>query len=58
MRDDPGTDGDGVEDGETAPVKGTSTALIAIIAILACVLFLVLVVGTIMYRRRGSNGSY
>ena len=56
MRDDPGTDG--AEDGETAPVKGTSTALIAIIAILACVLFLVLVVGTIMYRRRGSNGSY
>ncbi|KAL5267069.1 hypothetical protein ACHWQZ_G004189 [Mnemiopsis leidyi] len=53
VRDDPGSD----DEGETEPVKGTSTALVAIIAILACVLILVLVVGAVMYRRRRSNGA-
>ena len=55
VRDDPGAENP--EDG-AEPVKGTSTSLIAVIAILACVLVVVLVGGFILYRRSKTSGNF
>jgi len=52
VRDDPES-----EDPAEEPVKGTSTSLIAVIAILACVLVVVLVGGFLLYRRNKNNGA-
>ena len=53
VRDDPGSDEDAAE-----PVKGTSTSLIAVIAVLACVLVVVLIGGLVFYRRSRTNGEF
>ena len=53
LRDDPGSDAS-----QTEAVKGTSSSLIAIIAVLACVLVVVIVGGFILYRRTRTSGSF
>ncbi|XP_063685805.1 thyroglobulin-like [Bolinopsis microptera] len=52
LRDDPGSDAS-----QTEAVKGTSSSLIAIIAVLACVLVVVIVGGFILYRRSRTSGA-
>jgi flagellar basal body-associated protein FliL len=54
VKDDPERE---AEDPEQEAVKGTSGSLIAVIAVLACVLVVVLVGGFLLYRRSKNQGA-